>query len=399
MSPRPSLTVPDAEGTDRVAMAAGETSGDLLAAAVLQGLAARSSCRAAGIGGPAMASQGFDCWWSIDELSVRGYAEVLAALPRLLRLRRQLAQRVTAWRPDVFVGVDAPDFNLNLEARLREQGVPVVHFISPSIWAWRAERIEKIRAAVDHMLLVFPFEPAIYRNAGIPATYVGHPLADVIPSEVDQGAARAGLGLDRDRATVALLPGSRPAEIRYMAELFLQTALWMQRQRGDLQFVLPAAGQRLFELLRERLARMRDRFDVRLTLVQGRSHDCLAAADTVLVASGTATLETALFRRPMVVAYRMAGLSYRLMKNKGYLPWVGLPNILAGETIVPEFIQDAARPESLGQALLDQLDDANLRTKIAARFESIHHELRRDCASRAAEVIVDVIKTRRSNAR
>ena len=375
----------------RFVMVAGETSGDLLAADVLDGLHARvTDVAAAGIGGRAMAERGFEQWWSTDELSVRGYVEVLRAYPRLLRMRSQLFERVLQWRPDVFVGVDAPDFNLELEVRLRQRGVKVAHFISPSIWAWRRERIHRIREAVDHMLLVFPFEREIYREAGIPATYVGHPLADRIPMQTDARAARTALALDPDRATVALLPGSRPSEVHYMGRVFVETAAWMHGRRGDLQFVLPAAGAALFERLQALAADLPLPPGLRLTLVQGRSHEVLAAADVVLVASGTATLETALFRRPMVVAYRMAWLTYRLMRNKGYLPWIGLPNILAHASLVPEFIQDAAQPDAMGAALLAQLDDAPLRARLAERFEAMHHELRCDCPQRAAEVLLSM---------
>ena len=381
-----------ARGGLRVAMAAGEASGDLLAASVLGALHARDAgLRAAGIGGPAMAAEGFERWWSIDELSVRGYVEVLAALPRLLRLRRELARRVQDWRPGVFVGVDAPDFNLALERGLRAARIPVVHFVSPSIWAWRAERIETIRASVDHMLLVFPFERELYREAGIPATYVGHPLADSIPLRADQAAARAALGLEPQRPTVALLPGSRASEVRYMGGLFVDAAAWMQQRRADLQFVLPAAGAQLYERLREQLAARAQDGGLRLTLVQGRSHEALAAADAVLVASGTATLEAALFRRPMVIAYRMPRLSYLLMRRRGYLPWIGLPNILARESLVPEFVQDSATPQALGAALLAQLDDDPARERLAIRFGRMHEELRLDCGSRAAQVLMEVI--------
>jgi len=378
----------------KLAMAAGEASGDLLAAAVLRGLRAQGDCESAGIGGPAMASEDFDCWWSIDALSVRGYAEVLMALPRLLKMRAQLAERIRQYQPDVFVGVDAPDFNLNLETRLRQAGIPVIHFISPSIWAWRAERIEAIRRAVNHMLLVFPFEQALYDEAGVPATYVGHPLADAIPLTVDRDAACRTIGLDPARPTVALLPGSRPDEIRYMGQLFLDTAVWMYGRRADIQFVLPAAGARLFEALRDRISRGPYQ-ELSLTLVQGRSHEAMAAADTVLVASGTASLEAALLRKPMVIAYKMAWLSYQLMKNKGYLPWIGLPNILARESLVPEFIQQQASAPALGAALLAQLDDEPLRARLAARFAEIHQSLRRDCATRAADLIRELVDARR----
>jgi lipid-A-disaccharide synthase len=377
-------------------MVAGEKSGDLLAAAVLHGLRARHpGLDARGVGGDAMAAEGFDRWWDVHALSVRGYVEVLRAYPRLLRMRRELGDRMLAWRPDLFVGVDAPDFNLDLEIRLREAGIRTVHFISPSIWAWRRERIERIRRAVDHMLLVFPFEQRLYDEAGIPATYVGHPLADAIPLEIDREGARLGLGLDPHRPTVALLPGSRPSEVHYMARVFVDTAVWMHRQRADLQFVLPAAGSVLYARLRDALAGWRLPDGLRLTLVEGRSHAALAAADTVLVASGTATLEAALFRRPMVIAYRMAWLSHRMMRRMGYLPWIGLPNILANASLVPEFVQEAATPEAMGAALLAQLDDDGGRERLAARFETMHHELRCDCPTRAAEVLDALIDERR----
>lgn len=241
------------------------------------------------------------------------------------------------------------------------------------------------------MLLVFPFERDLYAKAGIPATYVGHPLADAIPLRVDVEGARLGIGLDADRPTVALLPGSRPSEVHYMARTFVETAAFMHARRSGLQFVLPAAGAALAERLRETIARLRLPEGLRLTLVQGRSHEALAAADTVLVASGTATLEAALFRKPMVIAYRMAWLTHRMMRGMGYLPWIGLPNILAGETLVPEFVQDAATPEAMGTALLAQLDDPAGRRRLAERFERMHHELRCDCASRAAEALLRVV--------
>ncbi|MCL4184588.1 MAG: lipid-A-disaccharide synthase, partial [Burkholderiaceae bacterium] len=300
-------------------MVAGEASGDLLAASLLEGLAARADgLQAAGIGGPAMARHGFDAWWTIDALSVNGYLEVLREYPRLRRMRAALAERLIAWRPRVFVGVDAPDFNLDLEARLRAHGIRIVHFIGPSIWAWRRERIEKIRRSVDRMLLVFPFEEAIYREAGIPATYVGHPLADAIPLQVDAAAARRALGLPAAGAVVALLPGSRASEVQHLALPFLRTAAWLHERRRDLCFVLPAAGNALFERLKAIVAGAGLPADLSLTLVSGRSHDALAAADAALVASGTATLEAALFRRPMVIAYRMSWLSYRIMRRMGY---------------------------------------------------------------------------------
>lgn len=369
-----------------VGMVAAEASGDLLAASVLRGLGDGGPVEARGIGGPAMSAAGFDAWWHIDALSVRGYLEVLRAYPRLLRMRNSLRDRLIAWRPQLFLGVDAPDFNLGLETALRAQGLRTVQFVGPQIWAWRRERIDKIRAAVMHTLLVFPFEQEIYDQAGLPATYVGHPLADAIDPQPDPTIARRALELPESAAVVALLPGSRPAEIQYLAEPFLRTAVWLAERRPEIHFLLPAAGVRLYERLRDLIA-AGSWPKVRLTLLSGRSHEALAACDAALVASGTATLETALIGRPMVIAYRMPWLSYRIMLGKAYLPWIGLPNILCRDAVVPEFIQDRATPQAMGQALLRLLDDAAERDRIGVRFAELHGQLRRGCAGRAAALL------------
>jgi lipid-A-disaccharide synthase len=392
-APRTSLA-DDARCGFALAMVAAEASGDLLASAMLKGLRAEVPRLAAyGVGGRAMCAQGFEAWTGIEELSVRGYAEVLSALPRLLALRRSLARRILARRPTAFVGIDAPDFNLGLERRLRDHGVPTVHFIGPSIWAWRPERIEAIRRSVNHMLLVFPFEKPIYDAAGISATYVGHPLADVLNPSTDTAAARLALELPLNRPVVALLPGSRPDEVRYMGRTVLQTAAWIHRQRPDCHFVLPAASPALLETLRRQAAALRLDSSLPLTLVSGQSHRAMLAADTVLVASGTATLEAALLGRPMVIFYRMAALSFLLMRNRGLLPWIGLPNILCRESLVPEFIQHEASPEALGAALLAQLDDNSLRGRLHQRFTDMHGTLARGCAKRSAEAILGVCES------
>lgn len=385
------MGVPAQRDALTLGMVAGEASGDVLAGALLSGIGARvGNPRSAGIGGPAMRSQGFDAWWTIDALSVNGYLEVLREYPRLLRMRNALRARLIEWHPQVFVGVDAPDFNLDLEAALRRSGIRVVHFIGPSIWAWRRERIEKIRASVDRILLVFPFEERIYREAGIAATYVGHPLADAIPRDPDVAEARRSLGLPTDAAVVALLPGSRASEIEHLALPFLRTAQWLHERRSDLRFVIPAASDAIFDRLKAIAAGAGLPERLLLTIVRGRAHDALAAADTVLVASGTATLETALFRRPMVIAYRMSWLSYRIMRPMGYLPYVGLPNILSEEFVVPEFVQDAVQPAAMGEALLRQLEDATHRDAIVARFAALHDSLRCNCAERAAQAVLEV---------
>lgn len=370
----------------RIGLVAGETSGDLLAASVLPHL---GEAQRAGIGGPAMQSAGFDAWWPSEMLAVRGYVEVLRAYPRLLALRRQLARRMLDWQPALFVGVDAPDFNLELERRLRHAGRRTAHFIGPSIWAWRPGRIERIRAAADHVLLLFPFEKPIYDRAGIAATYVGHPMADDIPLEVSPAHARSALGLDVSRPTVAVLPGSRLSEIDAIGPVFIDTMAALARSRPELQFVVPAATPRLHARLQGMMSRI-DPLGLRAILLQGHAREAIAAADVVLVASGTATLEVALLRKPMVIAYRMNELSFRIMQRMRMLPWIGLPNILCNEGLVPEFIQQEATAQALAQATLKQLDDDVLRSRLAIRFEALHHELRRDCGRRAAEVMLEL---------
>jgi lipid-A-disaccharide synthase len=385
-------------------MVAGETSGDLLAASVLAGLTQRLSgtapepgtsskpVQAGGIGGPAMRDQGFDPWWSSEELAVRGYAEVLREYPRLRSIRNRLFERMRDWRPDVFVGVDAPDFNLDLERRLRASGLRVAHFIGPSIWAWRGERIHAIGRSVDHMLLVFPFEKPLYDAAGIAATYVGHPLADAIPLQADQAGARRVLNLPADRQIVAVLPGSRGGEITYIAPCFVQTIAWLAQQRPELVFVVPAATERLFARLRAMIAAAGLPAGVDCRLVMGHSHEAIASADAVLVASGTATLEVALFRKPMVIAYRMAWASYQIMKRMGYLPWIGLPNILCNDSVVPEFVQSAATAPAMGAALLRQLDDPVHARELAERFAALHETLRCNCGQRAADALLELAR-------
>jgi lipid-A-disaccharide synthase len=387
------------EAALRLGMVAGETSGDLLASSVLAGLQARGPLQAAGIGGPAMAARGFEAWWPSELLAVHGYAEVLREYAKLRAVREQLHERLLKWQPDVFVGVDAPDFNLDLERRLRESGIRVAHFIGPSIWAWRPGRIDTIRRSVDHMLLVFPFEKPLYDRAGVPATYVGHPLADAIPLEVDAGAARRALGLPSGGQVVAVLPGSRGGEIRHIGPAFVRTIGWLARRRPDLVFVVPAATERIYTRLRAMLSVGELAPEVDCRLVLGRSHDAIAASDAVLVASGTATLEVALFRKPMVIAYRMAWLSYRIMRRMGLLPWIGLPNILSNESLVPEFIQEAATPEAMGAALLAQLEDPAGAARLAERFAAMHASLRRDCGQRAAEALLELHRSPRGGAR
>lgn len=377
----------------RVAMVAGETSGDLLAGLLLGGMRARwPDLTASGIGGPKMAAHGFLAHWPYEKLAVHGFnLEVLRRFREIWGIREQLAARLLQERPDVFIGVDAPDFNLGLEARLKAQGIKTVHFVSPSIWAWRGGRINKIHRSVDHMLCLFPFEPKLYQDKGIAASYVGHPLADTIPLEVPREAARAKLGLGVDTQVVAVLPGSRGGEIRHIAPTFLQTVARLSQQRPDLRFLLPIVpGMRA--LVEPMVAEHAPK--TALTLLDGQSHEALAACDVTLIASGTATLEAALFKRPMVIAYKISALSWPIMKRMAYLPWVGLPNILLSDFVVPERLQHEANPEQLASDVLAWLDQPARARSVQQRFLELHHTLRRDTARAASDAIAQVIESR-----
>ena len=388
-------------------LVAGEASGDLLAGLLLDGLRARwPQLTTAGIGGAHMTAHGFDAWWPIEKLSVRGYLEVLPRLPELLRIRKQLGDRLLTERPDLFIGVDAPDFNFDLEARLKKAGIKTLHFVSPSFWAWRPEKLLKLKAAADHVLCLFPFEPELLAEHGIAATYVGHPLANVIPMQPDRTAARRVLGLDENATVVALLPGSRAAEVKYLLSGFFQAAALIRKARPATQFIVPAVPHLLTQI--EAAARVSGLGDA-LKVVRGQSHAVLAACDVTLIASGTATLEAALFKRPMVIAYAMPAFSYRLMRKKRQLPWVGLPNVLcaprewlhrpAGMSahdmadradapfVVPELIQDAATPAALAQAVLDWLAAPEKIAQLQQRFTALHHELKRDTPRLATDAI------------
>lgn len=385
-----------------IAFVAGEVSGDLLAAPVIEALRHHvPAYRAAGVAGDRMIAAGCTAWHHVRELSVRGYVEVLRELPRLLWLRRALAQRLRAeWRQGscaALVGVDAPDFNLRLEATVRRDGLPTIHYVSPSIWAWRAHRIERIRRAADRILLVFPFEQAIYDRAGIAASYVGHPLASAIPMRPDRTAARLRLGLTTDKPLICVMPGSRRAEIECIAPAFFGAVNGLAASLPDARFIVPVADRSLRPLLEQtRADACKDAVAERVVLVDGRSHDCLEACDGALVASGTATLEAALFKRPMVIAYRVPVLSAWIMQRIGsYLPWVGLPNILAGEALVPELLQDEASPQAICRHMLALLGDEGCKQRLEERFCAMHESLRRDTAALASEAILDTIARRR----
>lgn len=370
-------------------LVAGEASGDLLASLLLGGMKQRwPDMHSMGIGGPHMQRQGFEAWWPSDKLAVRGYVEVLRHYREIVGIRAQLKDRLLRQHPDVFIGVDAPDFNLDLSRALKTAGIPTVHFVCPSIWAWRANRVDKIRQSVDHVLCVFPFEPALLAAHGIDATYVGHPLAQTIPMQPDREAARHKLGLPTDVQVVALLPGSRASEIDYLCERFLRAAQLLSRQDPDLHFVLPAMPNWLTRI--EQVVRNVGGVP-HFHLLRGQSHDALAACDVTLIASGTATLEAALFKRPMVIAYNMHWLSWQIMRRKKLQPWVGLPNILCREFVVPELLQDQATPHDLANEVSQWLHAPERVRALGQRFGDLHHELRRDTATLATDAIEKVL--------
>jgi lipid-A-disaccharide synthase len=371
-------------------MVAGEASGDLLASLLLQGLRGRwPGARAVGIGGPKMMAQGFDAWWPSEKLSVFGYVDALLHYRELVGIRNALRDRLLAERPQLFIGVDAPDFNFGLEQPLRAAGIRTVHFVCPSIWAWRGERVKKLAAAADHVLCLFPFEPALLAQHGVSASFVGHPLADAIPLEPPRVAARTALGIATDDTVVALMPGSRRSEVRYIAPALLQAAVLLARQRPGLRFILPVVPG-LRSMVEPLLAQYGQGATVQL--LDGRSHEALAACDVTLIASGTATLEAALFKRPMVITYRMHWLNWQYMKRRAYQPWFGLPNILSREFIVPELVQEAATPEALAREALAWLDDAPRREALERRLTELHWSLRQDTARKAGDAIAKILQ-------
>ncbi|MCF8209090.1 MAG: lipid-A-disaccharide synthase [Rhodoferax sp.] len=378
-----------------VALVAGEASGDVLAGLLLGGLRSRwPDLVAHGIGGPQMVRQGFEAWWPHHSLTVHGFSwELLRRYREIVGIRRQLRERLLLQRPDVFIGVDAPDFNLDLEASLKAAGVKTVHFVSPSVWAWRAERLEKMHRSADLVLCIFPFEPALLARHGIAATYVGHPIAGTIALVPDRGAARAKLGLGDADTVVALLPGSRSGEIAHLGLRFFQAAGHIAAVQPDVKFVLPAAPG-----LQERIAALAQQSGMaqRVQIFAGQSHTALAACDVSLIASGTATLEAALFKRPMVIAYHMGWLSWQLMRRKRLQPWVGLPNILCREFVVPELLQDAATPEAMAKEVLNWLHARSAAPEkieaLTEKFTLLHQSLQRDTAKLATDAIENLLQ-------
>ncbi|WP_341523021.1 lipid-A-disaccharide synthase [Pseudomonas sp. G.S.17] len=371
-------------GVLRIALVAGEASGDILGSGLMRAIKARHpDAQFIGVGGPLMEAEGMVSYFPMERLSVMGLVEVLGRLRELLAKRKVLVQTLIDEKPDLFIGIDAPDFTLNIELQLRRAGIKTVHYVSPSVWAWRQKRVLKIREGCDLMLTLLPFEARFYEEKGVPVKFVGHPLADTIPLEADRAAARVELGLG-DGPVVALMPGSRGGEVGRLGTLFLDAAQLLLAQRPGLRFVLPCASpQRRAQI--EQLLQGRE---LPLTLLDGGSHLALAACDAVLIASGTATLEALLYKRPMVVAYRMAPITFWILKRLVKSPYVSLPNLLAQRLLVPELLQDAATAETLAQTLLPLLEGGQEQT---SGFDEIHRTLRRDASNQAAEAVLSLI--------
>lgn len=372
----------------KVALVAGEASGDILGAGLMQALKAQHPMvEFVGVGGPRMEAQGLKSYFPQERLAVMGLVEVLGRLPELLGRRKRLLKTLLEVRPDVFIGIDAPDFNLDLALKLRRAGIRMVHYVSPSVWAWRQKRVLKIREACDLMLTLFPFEAKFYHDHQVAVRFVGHPLADTIPLVADRAEARALLNLPQDGLVVALMPGSRGGEVARLGELFLAAADRLRSMRPGIRFVVPCASSER----RAQLEQMLTGRDIPLTLLDGRSHEALAACNAVLIASGTATLEALLYKRPMVVAYSVAPLTFRILKRLVKSPYVALPNLLAQRLLVPELLQDAATPAAMAQLLSPLLDNGDRQTD---GFDAIHRTLRCDASSQAADAVLELVGAR-----
>lgn len=368
-----------------VALVAGEASGDILGSGLMRAIKARHpDVRFIGVGGPLMEAEGMTSYFPMERLAVMGLVEVLGRLRELLKRRKLLIETLIGEKPDVFIGIDAPDFTLNIELKLRQAGIKTVHYVSPSVWAWRQKRVLKIREGCDLMLTLLPFEARFYEEQGVPVRFVGHPLADTIPLEADRGAARAELGLG-DGPVIALMPGSRGGEVGRLGALFLDAAQRLRELVPGARFVLPCANA----ARRAQVEQMLEGRELPLTLLDGQSHKALAACDAVLIASGTATLEAMLYKRPMVVAYRLAPLTYWILKRMVKSPYVSLPNLLAQRLLVPELLQDAATSEALAQTLAPLVKDGTQQTD---SFDQIHRTLRRDASNQAADAVLALLK-------
>lgn len=371
----------------RIGIVAGEASGDLLGSHLIQALKLKcTEIEFVGIAGPKMMSEGAQSLFPMEQLSVRGYVEVIKHLFGLLRLRRQLLKHFLNNPIDLFIGIDAPDFNFWLEKKLKKKGIKTIHYVSPSIWAWRKNRIKKIKHAVTHMLALFPFEPELYEKASVPVTYVGHPLADMLPMEPDVIAARESLKIKSSALVIAMLPGSRQSEVQQHAQLFVKTVKIIVADYPNALFLVPLITRETRQIFE--LAIFHEHESLPIQILFGHAHDAMAAADVVIVASGTATLEAALLKKPMVITYRMPNLSWQLLKRMQLQPYVGLPNILAGKFVVPELLQDDSTPEKLAAAALKLISDNDYSAEIKKEFNKIHHSLRQNTAEKAAVAIL-----------
>jgi len=374
-----------------VGIVAGEASGDLLGSHLIRALKKqRPDLEFIGIAGPKMMAEGAKTLFPIERLSVRGYVEVLRHLPGLLKIRRQLRRYFLENPPDLFIGIDAPDFNFVLERSLKRKGIRTIHYVSPSIWAWRKGRMRKIKRAVSHMLALFPFEPTLYEQAGVPVSFVGHPLADMIPLEPDMESARENLRIKPEKLVIAMLPGSRQSEVQQLAELFVKTAQLVTEKRPEAQFLVPLVTRETRTIF-ERALYKDQQPALPVQILFGHSHLAMEAADAIIVASGTATLEAALYKKPMIVTYRMPALSWQILKRMNYLPYVGLPNILAEQFVVPELLQHDATPEKLSETLLQLVDDKAGCKKIRTEFMRIHKRLRQNCEEKAAKAVLEYL--------
>ncbi len=388
----------------KIAIVAGEASGDLLGSHLIRALKAqRSDLTFIGIAGPKMIGEGAKSLFPIEKLSVRGYVEVLKHLYGLLKLRKSLLKQLLAEKPDIFIGVDAPDFNFWLERKLKKHDIPTIHYVSPSIWAWRGGRMGKIKRAVSHVLALFPFEPALYEKAGVAVTYVGHPLADELPLKPSKTAAREILKIEKNKLVIAMLPGSRQSEVKQHADLLIKTAKIISKENKNSQFLVPLITRETRQLFETALYNNISHNQANLNnddtpdetldldILFGHAHDAMEAADIVIVASGTATLEAALLKKPMVITYKMPAISWQILKRMRYQPYVGLPNILAGKFLVPELLQHDATPQKLADAVARLLSDDTYLKEIKQEFTTIHHNLRQNSAKKAAEVVLSYL--------
>ncbi len=380
----------------RFALIAGEASGDLLGASLIDALKLRyPNAEFLGIGGPKMIGAGLHSEFDQEKLAVRGAAEVLAHLPEILSIRRGIVARLKAWQPDVFVGIDAPDFNLPIERKLKASGIPTVHYVSPTVWAWRRGRTKKIVAAVTQLLCLFPFEPACYKGQDLDPVFVGHPLADEIEPQIDRQRVRQSLNLPEAAPLITLMPGSRQSELAFHAQLFVEAANQVATELPEALFLVPLTTKETRALFEAALKAHADK-SLRVRMLFGHARDALAASDLALVCSGTATLEAALLRCPMIITYRLSAFSAWVYKKLRYLTWVGLPNILLGRLVVPELLQDDATPEKLSAALIDLWRNPHRRQEMEASFAAIHQKLRQNSAERAADAVVACVASHSS---